>query len=61
MHGNWDIQLLSMTLPIQHMATLDMSVDTGAEVSVTLESRHRKVGSPSLSRPDRTLKGPSNQ
>ena len=39
----------------------EFDIDTGAEVSVISESRHKKVGSPSLSRPDRTLKGPSNQ
>ena len=36
-------------------------IDTGAEVTVINDSVHEKVGSPSLTQSDQTLRGPSNQ
>ena len=36
-------------------------IDTWAEVTVINDTVHKKVGSPSLSQSDQTLRGPSNQ
>ena len=35
-------------------------IDTGAEVSAISQRAHREIGSPKLSLPERTLRGPSN-
>ena len=40
--------------------TTKLLIDTGAEVTVVSEATHKAIGSPPLSSPSRTLKGPSN-
>ena len=41
--------------------TVEFHIDTGAEVSVIPEQVYRKVGSPPLTPPNQTLRGPSNK
>ena len=53
-NNSWRLSLL-----LNDMSTV-FDIDTGAEVSVISEERHRKIGSPSLSPPGKTLRGPSN-
>ena len=38
----------------------EFEIDTGAEVTVISKARHEKIGSPPLSQPGKTLRGPSN-
>ena len=40
---------------------VDFHIDTGAEVSVIPDQVHKKLGSPTLTPPNQTLKGPSNE
>ena len=53
-NNSWRLSLL-----LNDMSTV-FDIDTGAEVSVISEERHRKISSPSLSPPGKTLRGPSN-
>ena len=50
----WRLCLLLNGVPTE------FDIDTGAEVSVISKPRHTKIGSPSLSLPNKTLRGPSN-
>lgn len=50
----WRLSLLLNGVPTE------FDIDTGAEVSVISKPRHTKIGSPSLSLPNKTLRGPSN-
>ena len=51
----WIVTLQMNSIPVQ------FHIDTGAEVTVINDTVHKKVGSPSLSQSDQTLRGPSNQ
>ena len=49
-------------VPLQVMnEVVDFHIDTGAEVSVIPDQTYRKRGSPTLSPPNQTLRGPSNE
>ena len=53
--GNlWKLSLLLNNTPTE------FDIDTGAEVSLISEEQYKKIGSPTLSQPNKTLKGPSN-
>ena len=52
--NSWRLSLLLNGTPTE------FDIDTGAEVSLISEERHQKIGSPSLSVPGKTLRGPSN-
>ena len=51
----WIVTLQMNSIPVQ------FHIDTGAEVTVINDTVYKKVGSPSLSQSDQTLRGPSNQ
>ena len=49
-----------VTLQVMNEA-VDFYTDTGAEMSMIPDKAHKKLGSPSLTPANQTLKGPSNE